>query len=329
MTDLAPIEVGPLTLFGDATPHAIVARATAIADVIAPLIRERQLAKRIGQSEHVFLEGWTLAGTMLGVFAVTVRTWEIGDDDGYGATVEARTLAGGLVGRADAVVMRSEEVGGKCKWLEAPAFQLLSMAQTRGSSKALRTPHGFVMKLAGYDTTPAEEMEAAAARGETVTGGRGVAPGWRDIGEQERGHAQIAELLDTSAPWLREWVTKWLDSKGYTRPLAKGQLNQLRRAIDRELEERDDQKNHEAHEDGKDGRPAQAVAKPARAGAPTSPVAAGPPVATGGSASNSGRAAGRGTRTANPELDQTAAEPAEEGEAPAGSAPNHPENGGP
>jgi hypothetical protein len=238
-----------LTLFGDATPHAIVARATAIADVIAPLIRERNLIKRIGASEHVYLEGWTLAGTMLGVFATTVRTWEIGDDDGYGATVEARTIAGALVGRADAVVMRNEEVGGKRKWLEAPAFQLISMCQTRGASKALRMPLGFVMKLAGYDTTPAEEMEAAAARGETVSGGKGVAPGWKDLAEQQRAYADLGQLIQDHG--LREWVATWIESKGYTRPLAKGQLNQLRRAIEREQGS-----SRPAGDDGDPGRPA-------------------------------------------------------------------------
>src|SRR6266540_2976067 len=175
-----------ITLFGGATPHAIVARATAIADVIAPLVRERNLIKRIGQSEHVYLEGWTLAGTMLGVFAVTVDSGPLWDADGYEvgyqATVEARTMAGAVVGRADAQCTRDEND----KWDKAPSFQRRSMAITRASSKALRMPLGFVIKLAGYDTTPAEEMETTAARGETVSGGKGVKPGWRDIAEQQR-----------------------------------------------------------------------------------------------------------------------------------------------
>ncbi len=264
-----------LTLFGTAGPGAIVAQATAIADVIAPLIRERQLVKRIGQSEHVYLEGWTLAGTMLGVFATTVRTWEIGDDDGYGATVEARTLAGALVGRADAVVMRSEEVGGKRKWLEAPAFQLLSMAQTRGSSKALRMPLGFVMKLAGYDTTPAEEMEAAAARGETVSGGKGVVAGWKDISDQTRAHQRLERFITEHG--IGEWVAVWLDSKGYGLPLSKPQMSDLRRAVDRELEERKEESSRPASDDDAPGRPAGAKTadpghSPRPGSAPTSEV---------------------------------------------------------
>ena len=37
-------------------------------------------------------------------------------------------------------------------------YALRSMAQTRATSKALRQPLGFVMSLAGFDPTPAEEM---------------------------------------------------------------------------------------------------------------------------------------------------------------------------
>jgi hypothetical protein len=226
----------PTTLFQSPDPALIVAQATRVADVIAPLIRDRQLAKRIGASEHVYLEGWTLAGTMLGVFPITVASGALFDADGrvygYQATVEARTMAGAVVGRADAECTRDEND----KWRNAPSFQLRSMAQTRASSKALRMPLGFVMKLAGYDTTPAEEMEAAAARGETVTGGKGVRPGWRDMAEQQRAHADLGELID--AHDLRKWVVEWCDSKGYVRPLAKGQFTQLKRAIDAEVQAR-------------------------------------------------------------------------------------------
>src|SRR5829696_8440501 len=77
--DLAP---APTTLFASASPAVIVARATEVANAIAPLIRDQNLVKRIGQSEHVFLEGWTLAGTMLGVFPITVASGAIFGADG-------------------------------------------------------------------------------------------------------------------------------------------------------------------------------------------------------------------------------------------------------
>jgi hypothetical protein len=227
----------PSTLFASPDPAAIVAQATRIANEIAPLIREQRLVKRIGQSDHVFLEGWTLAGTMLGVFPITVSSGPIvheGEVLGYQATVEARTMAGNMVGRADAQCTHDENA----KWRDAPSFQLRSMAITRASSKALRMPLGFVMHLAGYDATPAEEMEAAAGRGETVTGGRGVRPGWRDLAEQQRAHAEVGRLIDEHG--LRSWVASWLESKSYERPLAKGQLSQLRKAIEREVAQMSD-----------------------------------------------------------------------------------------
>jgi hypothetical protein len=242
MTDLEiypDLDRTPSTLFASPDPAAIVAQATRIANEIAPLIREQRLVKRIGQSDHVFLEGWTLAGTMLGVFPITVASGPImheGEVLGYQATVEARTMAGNMVGRADAQCTHDENP----KWRDAPSFQLRSMAITRASSKALRMPLGFVMHLAGYDATPAEEMEAAAARGETVTGGRGVQPGWKDLAEQQRGHADVGKTIEEHG--LRQWVAEWIASKGYgPRPWAKGQLTQLRRAIEQEIHWREQQ----------------------------------------------------------------------------------------
>jgi hypothetical protein len=223
--------------FATASPALTLARGKAVADAAAPVIKELGLVKRIHQSFHVYFDGWTMVGAMVGVFPVTVRTWEIGKDEGYGANVEARSLGGQVVGAADAIVMRDEEVGGKQKWLEAPTFQVVSMAQTRAGGKALRQPLGWIMRLAGYEATPAEEMdEAAAARGETVSGGKGVAGGWRDIGEQIASHkrmdAYVAEHFGDG-----EWVAMFLDSKGYSRPLSKPQMADLRRAMDRELSE--------------------------------------------------------------------------------------------
>jgi hypothetical protein len=37
-------------------------------------------------------------------------------------------------------------------------FALMAMAQTRATSRALRNPLGFVVKMAGYETAGAEEM---------------------------------------------------------------------------------------------------------------------------------------------------------------------------
>ena len=47
---------------------------------------------------------------------------------------------------------------GEENWQDRDDYALRSMAQTRATSKALRQPLGFVITLAGFDPTPAEEM---------------------------------------------------------------------------------------------------------------------------------------------------------------------------
>jgi hypothetical protein len=44
------------------------------------------------------------------------------------------------------------------RWVNADDYALRSMAETRARSKALRGPLEFVVSLAGFMTTPAEEM---------------------------------------------------------------------------------------------------------------------------------------------------------------------------
>ena len=85
-------------------------------------------------------------------------TWTrpILDDElqvGWEARVEARTRAGEVVGAAEAQCLRAERT-----WKGRDDYALRSMAQTRAVSKALRLPLGFVMQLAGFNPTPAEEM---------------------------------------------------------------------------------------------------------------------------------------------------------------------------
>lgn len=151
MTQLAVIEESPLpsVLVGSATEKLVMAGA--IATALAPVIKERHLYATISGKRHVLYEGWTTLGALLGVFPVTV--WTRRTDDGWEARVEARTLAGAIVGAAESECTRAE-----AQWSKREDYALRSMAQTRAGSKALRMPLGFVMQLAGFEATPAEEM---------------------------------------------------------------------------------------------------------------------------------------------------------------------------
>mgnify|MGYP001600111109 CR=1 FL=1 len=151
---LVPVEeILPSLLAG--TPQNKVEQATAIADALSPIIEQRHLYIKIGRGRHVLFEGWTTLGALLGVFPVTA--WTRQTEDGWEARVEARTLAGALVGAAEAMCSRTES-----SWANRDEYALRSMAQTRAGGKALRMPLGFIMQLAGFDATPAEEVDGGA-----------------------------------------------------------------------------------------------------------------------------------------------------------------------
>lgn len=81
----------------------------------------------------------------------------------------------GTIAPRDMVWEKSDKPGGKdrpkkqrvqTEDVAVPLFQLLSMAQTRAESKALRNVLSSVVVMAGYSPTPAEEMETDRAPAE-------------------------------------------------------------------------------------------------------------------------------------------------------------------
>jgi hypothetical protein len=158
----ATAPVSPTGLFGTDNPSLVVERAAVVANELARVIRAQKLSIRISGREHVLVEGWTLLGTMLGVFPVL--TWTRHLEDGWEARVEARTLTGAVVGAAESECLRSER-----RWASADDYAIRSMAATRATSKALRQPLGFVMQLAGFEATPAEEIPADDSSGDRPT----------------------------------------------------------------------------------------------------------------------------------------------------------------
>lgn len=154
--------VAPMNLFGTADPRAVVARATEHANALAEVIQAKQLFKQIGAKNHVLVEAWTMLGSMLGVFPVVVWTRKL--EDGWEARVEARTLKGNVVGAAEASCTRTENT-----WKNRDDYALRSMAQTRATSKALRGPLGFVIVLAGFNATPAEEIPDEKQRSSVIS----------------------------------------------------------------------------------------------------------------------------------------------------------------
>lgn len=145
------------TVFGEATASQVLALAQERAVILADVIKKQHLYVTISGRDHVLVEGWTFLGSMVGLFPTVVWSRPVLAADGAILGAEARveviSASGDVRGSAEACCLYAES-----KWANRDFYALRSMAQTRATSKALRLPLGFVMVLAGYEATPAEEM---------------------------------------------------------------------------------------------------------------------------------------------------------------------------
>lgn len=141
---------GPL-----ASPQEIVTNASDVATLLTTILREQNLVVNIQGSEHVLVEGWTLLAGMMGhsVGTTGTRPVEVDGKPGFIAHAEVYDQSGNVVGSADGICTRGERA-----WSKRDDYALSGMAQTRAISRACRQRFGFIVRLAGYNPTPAEEM---------------------------------------------------------------------------------------------------------------------------------------------------------------------------
>ena len=152
----------------DIPMSAKVGVATNVANTLAPLVRNQGLVvtglnRSNKEAEYVTVEGWEVLGTFLGIVPVTTIIKEIKNDKdrivGYIARatryqnpiIENDEIVGGtVIARAEAQADRSG--------FQKDLFAIASMAQTRALGKAYRMGLSWIMKMAGFEGTPAEEM---------------------------------------------------------------------------------------------------------------------------------------------------------------------------
>ncbi len=133
--------------------------AHAAAKQLMAIVKQNGWARKLGgQSEHLQVEAWLTVGKYYHLAVDTdsepVEYVEYGGVWGFKAHAKViDTTTGNKVGGASALCMSDEN-----NWATKPKFQLASMAQTRATSKALRQVLSFVVALAGFNPTPAEEM---------------------------------------------------------------------------------------------------------------------------------------------------------------------------
>lgn len=184
---------GSTALIDAANPQDMIVRATAIADALSAVIEKQGLRVNMGTAQkprwHVEVEGWQTLGTLLGTVPIIdyARPWtnpETGkparvrytarvehfqgkgndrrlvkvttyDVDGYTWEARVRIVRNGVtVGIGEGLCSRNEP-----RWGTAEEYAVKSMAITRATSRALKQAAGWIVALAGYEATPAAEVD--------------------------------------------------------------------------------------------------------------------------------------------------------------------------
>lgn len=154
--ELAPVPSS--NLFHSDDPATVLAKATATANALSGVIAEKNMAVQIQGKAHITVEGWLTLSAMLGVTPFCEWTRKL--ENGWEARVQVRTLDGRVIGAAEAECLTTEN-----RWSSADDYAVRSMAQTRATSKALASVLRFVVTLAGFSGTPAEEMDGVKRSG--------------------------------------------------------------------------------------------------------------------------------------------------------------------
>ena len=116
------------------------------------------------EAEYVTVEGWEVLGTMLGIVPDTKIVEEMKNDKGRTIGFKARAtlyqnpiiddgkiVGGTVLSTAEAYCTRDD--------FQKKFFSMASMAQTRALGKAYRMALSWIIKMAGFEATYAEDME--------------------------------------------------------------------------------------------------------------------------------------------------------------------------
>jgi len=139
--------------FFDLAPSDMVAQASQIATVLKDIIQKQKMYTEFKGKKYVQVEGWNTMGAFLKVFPQEEKV-ELQADGSWVAYVKLVNSNGEIVGRASHICGDPTDRN----WSNREAYAKRSMAITRATGKAFRLNYSWIMSLAGYEATPAEEM---------------------------------------------------------------------------------------------------------------------------------------------------------------------------
>ena len=164
-------------------PEIVLENARTAAKALVSVVSQKKKPVIMNGEQYLEYEDWQTCGQFYGYTVKTRDAVPVEIDGVKGAKAYADLIdikTGMYLGGAEAYCMRDEEnwnTRPKYEWQGegdnrkrvkvgneiVPWFQLASMAQTRAGAKALRNRLAWVVVLAGYKSTPAEEMTEGTA----------------------------------------------------------------------------------------------------------------------------------------------------------------------
>lgn len=149
------VPIGQVSIYQSTDAMEQLAEARERAKVLVEVVNEQGLAKRFGSNPkpHVFVEGWQFLASQFGLIPEIEWTKEL--EDGWEARAALRRLSdGAVISHGDGECRETES-----NWKGRDSYAIRSMAQTRAVSKVCRIALSSVMVMAGFNATPAEEMD--------------------------------------------------------------------------------------------------------------------------------------------------------------------------
>lgn len=153
------------------SPLRMVGIATALADALKDIVDNRGLFAVIQGKKYPTVEAWMTIARLDNVVAREARPPERHEDGSYEAFSELIRLSDGMVIGAGSALCGTPD---DKPWASRPEPARRSMAVTRATSRAFRQQYSWIMALAGYEPTPAEEMPQDGPR--TAPEPRNVTP---------------------------------------------------------------------------------------------------------------------------------------------------------
>lgn len=152
--ELATYEAQPIDIVRQ--PSEAIAEAQKAAKALAGVVAGKKKPVIFNGEQYLEFEDWQTVGNFYGLTAKVISTTyiEYGTVRGFEAKAVTLNRYGVEISAAESMCLNDEP-----NWKSKPLFQLRSMAQTRACSKTLRNVLAWVVVLAGYKPTPAEEMD--------------------------------------------------------------------------------------------------------------------------------------------------------------------------